>query len=142
MSKRHKNRFIINDMQNSITLHEGETLRVLIKRAGIKVEDAARTMGLAPNSLSRLFKSEKLTNKVKLKACVLLGVDESIFRATASYGYPEITPTLVEEDESDESMRRRYEELMAENRRLAEELLREQGISEGLRQALKELRRL
>ena len=107
-------------MDNEISLHEGEILRILIRRSGKKVDDIAPLMGIVPNSLSRIFRSEKLTSKQKRLAANALDVDVSIFETGQGISLPDMTK--VEEPAG------KYAnvdpDVLEENRRLKEELER------------------
>jgi len=58
---------------------EGEALLLLVKRSKKTNAEIAKMLDIHPNHLSKLFKSEKLTIKVKQKAALLFGVDVSVF---------------------------------------------------------------
>lgn len=47
--------------------------------SGKSVTDVAKLLEIHPNHLSKIFKSEYLTSKIKSKAAKVFGVDESIF---------------------------------------------------------------
>lgn len=124
-------------MINKIPLHEGEILRILVRRAGFRVDDIAPQLGLIPNSLSRAFKSSKISKKVKRKAVEVLGVDESIFETGLGYEIPESREDVVGDDgEEYRALAMENERLKEENARLAADLLRERDLSEDLRRAL------
>ena len=58
---------------------EGEVLLLITKRIRKSNTEIAKLLDIHPNHLSKLFKSEKLTKKIKLKAPAAFGVDEAIF---------------------------------------------------------------
>ena len=119
-------------MVNEIALHEGEILRVLIKRAGYRVDEFAKLLDLNPHSLSRIFKSEKLTNKVKSRSAWILGVDISIFGT----GIGGEVLDLGEPNEEYKALQEEVDRLHDEVRRLSAEVAREKGINEDLRKLL------
>lgn len=123
-------------MNNENSLHEGEILRLLIKRAGFRVDEFAKSLDLNPNNLSRIFRSEKLTKKVKSKSASILGVDISIFETGFSYDISESQGSVEEPDEEFLALEAEVARLEEENRQLAEELLKEKAISDELRKLL------
>jgi len=123
-------------MVNAIALHEGETLRLLIKRAGFRVDEFAKELDMNPNSLSRIFRSEKLTNKVKASACRVLGVDSSVFEQGTGYLIPEVNTDFMESSEDYESLLQEVERLTDEVKRLSAEVAREKDINKDLRKLL------
>lgn len=60
-------------------LHQGERLSVLANRSGISKFEMAKQLNIHPGHLSKLFKSELLTSKIRKGASALFGVDESYF---------------------------------------------------------------
>lgn len=58
---------------------EGEVLLLIVKRSRKSNTEIAKMLDIHPNHLSKLFKSEKLTNKIKQKAIAVFGVDASVF---------------------------------------------------------------
>jgi len=65
-------------------LHQGERLNILANRSGISKAEIAKQLNVHPGHLSKLFKSELLTSKVRKSAAALFGVDESYFDGDAS----------------------------------------------------------
>jgi transcriptional regulator with XRE-family HTH domain len=60
-------------------LHQGERLLLLANRSGLKRPEIAKQLNIHPGHLSKLFKSEILTLKIKRSSADLFGVDESYF---------------------------------------------------------------
>lgn len=60
-------------------LHQGERLLLLVNRSGISKNEVAKQLSIKPGHLSRLFKSEILTTKIKKAASALFSVDISYF---------------------------------------------------------------
>lgn len=58
---------------------EGEVLLLLVKRSKKSNTEIAKMLDIHPNHLSKLFKSEKLTIKIKQKAANAFGVPVSWF---------------------------------------------------------------
>lgn len=114
--------------------HQGEIFRLLLKRAGIKVDTMANLMDLRPSSLSRMFKNESLSTKVIRKASQILKVEESVFETGVGYSLPNTTSVAAEDRPELEAELQRLEE---DNKRLAAQLLREQEINDDLRVLLR-----
>lgn len=68
-------------MANLKRQKQGEILLLLSNRSKKKKEDIAKGLDIHPAHLSKLFKSELLTSKIKRKAAEYFAVDESIFEA-------------------------------------------------------------
>lgn len=66
-------------MANLNEKKQGEILLLLSNRSKQKKEDIAKALDIHPAHLSKLFKSELLTSKIKRKAAEFFGVDELIF---------------------------------------------------------------
>lgn len=58
---------------------EGEILLLIVKRSRQSNAEIAKMLDIHPNHLSKLFKSEKLTNKIKQKVVASFGVDPDVF---------------------------------------------------------------
>lgn len=66
-------------MANKNKQKQGKILLLLSNRSKIKKEDIAKGLDIHPSHLSKLFRSELLTAKVKKKAADFFAVDESVF---------------------------------------------------------------
>lgn len=60
-------------------LHQGERLLVLSNRSELSRAEIAEKLNIHPGHLSKLFKSEILTSKIKKMSAALFKVDESYF---------------------------------------------------------------
>lgn len=80
-------------MNNYSTLTEGEILLLLVRRSGMEAKDIAEKLNIHPGHLSKLFKSEKLTSKIKRGASDLFGVPLDIFRNASSENFPDFNFT-------------------------------------------------
>lgn len=60
-------------------MKQGEKLLLLIRRSGKQVKEVAEAFDVLPTSLSRMFKSETLTIKVKKKAISFFELSEGYF---------------------------------------------------------------
>jgi len=58
---------------------QGEVLLFLVNRSKFSKATVAKKMNIDPSHLSKLFKSEILTSKMRTAACTIFGVDESFF---------------------------------------------------------------
>ena len=72
-------------MENSVNLHEGALLEKLIKHTPFTKGQVAKGLAIEQTSLSRLFKTEKLSSKVKRATNDFFGMDEA-FWATGEIG--------------------------------------------------------
>lgn len=66
-------------MESKSTLRQGDILLLLIHRSGMSRTEVAKKLDIHPNHLSRLYKSEILTNKIKTRASKLFDVPISAF---------------------------------------------------------------
>lgn len=66
---------------------QGDILLLLINRSNLSKTDVANSLNIHPAHLSKLFKSEVLTQKIRKDAATLFGVDESVFDSGL---YPEV----------------------------------------------------
>lgn len=110
---------------------------LLVKRSRKDGVEIAQEMGINQSSLSRLYKSHKLTIKIKRAAAAVLGVDLSVFET--GYGYDIPFEKLERVGEAEVEYRALMEEnarLREENARIAADLLREKEVSDDLRRAL------
>lgn len=65
--------------QEQNTPHEGEALMLLVRRSRMKGVDAAKALGVQPESLSRMYQRQKLTDRVKMEASRVFDVPLSYF---------------------------------------------------------------
>ncbi len=71
---------MIENLENESALKtEGEALMLLVRRSGMKGVEAARALGIKPESLSRMKKFPKLSDGIKLKICQLFSLPLSYF---------------------------------------------------------------
>lgn len=76
---------------------QGDILLLLINRSGLSKTDVAKSLNVHPAHLSKLFRSEILTQKVKGAAATLFGVDESVFESGLYPDVPEVDAGYVAE---------------------------------------------
>jgi len=69
-------------------LTEGEILLLLVRRSGRDGKEIAEMLNIHPNHLSKLYKSESLTQKIKRSAARIFKVDESVFFNINGIGLP------------------------------------------------------
>lgn len=61
------------------SLHQGERLKLLAERSPLSKGEIAQELNIHPGHLSKLFRSELLTSKIRKAASVIFGVSESYF---------------------------------------------------------------
>lgn len=66
--------------------HEGERLLLLVRRSEKLNTEIAQMLEITPNSLSRLFRAEVLSKKVKRKAALVFGVPVEYFSTYMDLG--------------------------------------------------------
>ena len=87
-------------MKNSI--NEGEMLLLLVRRSGREVKDIAKDFDVAPTSMSRMFKKQKLSSKIKKRAVAVLGVPPDYFRSTDDPAHEDApTPEPINQEDAD-----------------------------------------
>lgn len=77
-------------MNDKTPLKEGETLLILQRKSGKSVTEIAKLLEIHPNHLSKIFKSEVLTAKIRSKAAKVFNVPESIFFGNTIAEFPNI----------------------------------------------------
>lgn len=70
-------------------LKEGQVLLLLQRNSGKSVKEVAQLLEIHPNHLSKIFKSEKLTAKIRNKAAILFDVQESDFSGNTIAEFPQ-----------------------------------------------------
>ena len=76
---------------------QGDILLLLINRSNLSKTDVAKSLNVHPAHLSKLFKSEVLTLKVRKSAAALFGVDESVFDSGLYPDVPDVDQAYVNE---------------------------------------------
>lgn len=76
-------------MNVKTTLKEGEVLLLLQRKSGKTVAEVAHLLEIHPNHLSKIFKSEKLTSKIRNKAALIFGVQENDFSGNSIAEFPQ-----------------------------------------------------
>lgn len=76
---------------------QGDILLLLVNRSNLSKSDIANSLNIHPAHLSKLFKSEILTQKVRKGAATLFGVDESIFDSGLYPDVPDVEPLYAAE---------------------------------------------
>lgn len=117
---------------------EGEVLRLILRRSGKRNGEIAKMLEIHPNHLSKLFKSEKLTRKIKERVSAAFGFDISVFSGPDLASLP--NPSILYEPDV-EYRKMDFEDLSAaeimryledKDRRHHEERIRLLGIIENL----------
>lgn len=86
-------------MNKEKSLTEGEALLLLVRRSGKSGVEIAKLLNIHPNHLSKLFKSERLTSKLKNQAAEVFNVPLSAFdTVTGAVDIP--LPDVVNEPET------------------------------------------
>jgi len=111
-------------MQEKLSIKEGDILYWLVWKREKSIKDLATALQMHPNSVPRLFKSEKLTDKVKKNAAAFFEVGVDVFE-----GIPlPMVPDLVQEtsppygEKTNDELRREVGEL---KRQIAELVARD-----------------
>lgn len=76
-------------MLEKTILKEGEVLLLLQRKSGKTVAEVAQLLEIHPNHLSKIFKSERLTEKVRKKAAKVFNVLESDFSGNTVAEFPQ-----------------------------------------------------
>lgn len=108
-------------------VHQGERLMLLVKRSGKSNSEVGAALDILPNSVSRLFKSEKLSKKVLTRAAAFFNVSEDYFTAQL----PETVPRPDKYREQQELIQQkelRIQLLLREIDEMRERLVREQQL--------------
>lgn len=125
-------------MNNEKSLTEGEALLLLVRRSGKPGVEIAKLLNIHPNHLSKLFKSERLTLKLKKQAAEVFNVPLSTFDAIKS---SEVSALDIVNEPEPKYEKRNFEEMTAaevlryledKDRRHYEERARLLGIIENL----------
>lgn len=77
-------------MNEKTVLKQGETLLLLQRKSGKSVSEVAKMLDIHPNHLSKIFKSEILTAKIRSKAAKVFGVSESVFVGNTIASFPQM----------------------------------------------------
>jgi hypothetical protein len=78
-------------MDKSRYLTEGELLLLLVRRSEIDAKNIAEKLNIHPGHLSKMFKSERLTNKMKRAICKLFELPDTFFDDTDGSSIPVFT---------------------------------------------------
>jgi len=76
-------------MNEKTVLKQGETLLLLQRKSGKSVAEVAKMLDIHPNHLSKIFKSEVLTAKIRNKASQIFNVSESVFSGNTIASFPQ-----------------------------------------------------
>lgn len=111
--------------------HQGKVLNGLANMDERPIMELGKLLGITPTYISRLFKMEKLSEEIIQRACVLFGVEPSVF-------YDENDPAVVPNNKklSIFDYEDQIKTLEASIKRLAAELEREKAMTDTMRQAL------
>ena len=77
----YKNSTFVNQMAIQLALTEGESLLILQRRSGKSVDEVAKMLDINPSHLSKIFRSENLTSKIKSKASSVFSLPDSFFES-------------------------------------------------------------
>lgn len=98
-------------MNKKTALKEGETLLILQRKSGKSVSDVAKLLDIHPNHLSKIFKSEFLTAKIRKRAAEVFDVPESVFSGNTVANFPQ--SVVNEPDAEYVKGKRRVEDMTA-----------------------------
>ncbi len=125
-------------MQHNKKAHQGEILERLVKKSGLKKGEVSKNLNIHPSHLARVFSSEVISSKIKREAAAFFGVDLAMFEEGPAYEMPpEAADRVGDDGEEYKSLAAEVERLKAENAKMAEDLLRERGLTDDLRAALR-----
>lgn len=98
-------------MNEKTALKEGETLLILQRKSGKSVSEVAKLLDIHPNHLSKIFKSEFLSAKIRKRAAEVFEVPESVFSRNTVANFPQ---SVVNEPEPEYVKgKRRVEDMTA-----------------------------
>lgn len=106
-------------MNKEKSLTEGEALLLLVRRSGKSGVDIAKLLNIHPNHLSKLFKSARLSFKVKQRAAEVFNVPLSAFEISTPSDV--FVPDVVQEPDPQYEKRKVEEMSAAEVMRYLEE---------------------
>lgn len=99
----------------------GEILRILANRSKKSRSEIALGIGVAPESLSRLYKTKNITKKIRTAACAFFGVSIEVFESYIPL--PDLNSEVLTVNEPDQpyllikdclSLLERFDELHSE----------------------------
>lgn len=123
-------------MENNTSLAEGEALLLLVRRSRMSGREIAEALDVAPETLSRIYKRQKLTQKIKRKAAALFDVPEDYF---SKHQLPEQTPAkYTPRSDAIAKLEKENEQLKRELEQMRLRLVEQQLISESLADQLKQ----
>lgn len=83
-----KNRWKICKIMNISHPSEGKILLYLCNESGMTKQMIAQKLEIHPNHLSKIFKSKKVSQKIKERSARLFNVDIAVFSGKDLEGYP------------------------------------------------------
>lgn len=128
-------------MENNTSLAEGEALLLLVRRSQMSGREIAEALDVAPETLSRIYKRQKLTKKIKRKAAAFFNVPEDYFSQhqlpdqAASEPPTKYTPrsdVLARLEKENDQLKRELEQMRL---RLVEQQLISEALADQLKQA-------
>ena len=128
-------------MENNKKNSEGEALLILVRRSGMTGREVAQALDLTPATLSRHYKRQTLTKKVRRKAAALFDVSEDYFskhqlpEQTAAEPPAKYTPrsdVIAKLEKENEQLKRELEQMRL---RLVEQQLISEALADQLKQA-------
>ena len=128
-------------MENNKKNSEGEALLILVRRSGMTGREVAQALDLTPATLSRHYKRQTLTKKVRRKAAALFDVSEDYFskhqlpEQTAAEPPAKYTPrsdVVAKLEKENEQLKRELEQMRL---RLVEQQLISEALADQLKQA-------
>lgn len=128
-------------METNTSLAEGEALLLLVRRSRMSGREIAEALDVAPETLSRIYKRQKLTQKIKRKAAAFFDVSEDYFskhqlpEQAASEPPAKYTPrsdVVAKLEKENEQLKRELEQMRL---RLVEQQLISEALADQLKQA-------
>lgn len=101
--------------------HEGERLLLLVRRSKMLNSEVAEMLEIATTSVSRIYRSERLSDKVRKKAIAGFGLPEDYFSAPGDV-VMEVTPKYEPIEKEERDLRNEVERLRKELAALAAEM--------------------
>lgn len=117
--------FILKKMEKKTRLSEGELLKLLADRSTLSKSDIAKELRIKATTLSKTFKFQKLSPKIKHEAARLFKIHIGYF---SGEGAPDVEiPSVSEPPPPEYQTGSKWQELAAEEVRLREEIARLKG---------------
>lgn len=127
-------------MENNTLLAEGEALLLLVRRSQMPGREIAEALDVAPETLSRIYKRQKLTKKIKRKAAAFFNVPEDYFsqHQLPEQTAPELPAKYTPRSDVLARLEKENDQLKRELEQMRLRLVEQQLISEVLADQLKQ----